>query len=94
MALKDTLDMELHCVSITPDKVIALDSSAWPFYQQVMDSGYQMETFVPPFELLTTALGTSPVDNQVSTEVIGTETKACHHDLLCKAFSYLFTNHP
>jgi len=27
MALKDTLDMERHCVSITLDEVIALDSS-------------------------------------------------------------------
>jgi len=59
-----------------------------------MDSIDETETFVPPFKLFPTTLGTSPADNQVSTDVIGIKTMACHHGLLCKLFSHLFTNPP
>jgi len=92
MALKDILDTELHHVKITQDEVIALDSSAQNFYQQVMDSGDERETFVPPFKLFPTVLGTSSANNWVSTHVISIKTKACQHHLLLELFAHLFTN--
>jgi len=92
--LKDILETELRKVKITPEEVIALDPSAQSHYQQAMDSGDDADTFVPPFELIVTSLGSGPADNRVSTDVMGIKTNASHQSLLRELFSRLFTNPP
>jgi len=92
--LQDTLEDDLQRVKITPQEVIALDGSAQAHYQQTMDSGDDITTFVPPFELFPTDLGSGPADNRVSTIAIGIKTKASHHNLLRELFSQLFTQPP
>jgi len=59
-----------------------------------MDSGEDISTFVPPFELFLTDLGSGPADNRVSTIAIGIKTKASHHNLLRELFARLFTQPP
>jgi len=73
--LKDTLEDNLHHVKISPKEVIALNSSAQAHYQLAMDSSNDTTTFVPPFELFPTELGSSLTDNCVSTIIIGIKPK-------------------
>jgi len=49
--LKDILEDDLHHVKISPEEIIALDSSAQDHYQLAMDSSDDTTTFIPPFEL-------------------------------------------
>jgi len=55
--LKDTFEDNLCHVKISPEEIIALDSSAQDHYQLAMDSGNSTTTSTPPFELFLTKLG-------------------------------------
>jgi len=59
-----------------------------------MDNGNDVTTFVPPFELFATKLGSSLADNRVSTIAIGIKARESHHNLLQELFSQLFTQPP
>jgi len=87
MALKETLDTELCCEKITQDKnAIVLNFIAQHFYQQVMDSGNEMETFVPPFKSFPTAIAT--IIGIKTKDDMGFRTIAFHHGLLLELFAH------
>jgi len=50
--------------AISKEEVIALGSSTQVYYQQVMDSGDEILTFVLPFNLFPYKLGSGAADNQ------------------------------
>jgi len=51
------LTLKLQALSIDPNKVIALDSTAAEHYQHAMDIGDHIEMYIPAFELFTTVIG-------------------------------------
>jgi len=93
-ALKDTLITHLQHLTIDPKHVITLDKTAADHYQQAMDSGDHVATYVPPFELFTTPISHTHERITVSTRTIGIKCNATHYALMRELFSKLFTNPP
>jgi len=81
-------------VKISKEAVIALNHNDQVYYQQAMDSGDGISTFVPPFKLFPINLGLGPVDNWVTMPALALKKDASHYNLLCKLFSQLCTNPP
>jgi len=90
-ALKDALISHLQDLTIDPQQVIDLDKSAADHYQQAMDSGDHIATYVPPFELFSTVISHTHDSNKVSTQTLGIKCSAVHHKLLRELLSQFFT---
>jgi len=90
-ALKDALISHLQDLTIDPQQVINLDKSAEDHYQQAMDSGDHIATYVPPFELFSTIISHTHDNNKVSTRTLGIKCSAVHHKLLRELLSQFFT---
>ncbi len=93
-ALQELLLSKLQSLTIEPAQVIALDKDAQEHYQQVMDSGDHVDTYVPPFELFTTVVSHISSGKKVKTRATGIKCTTHHQALLRKLFSCLFTHPP
>jgi len=69
-ALRETIFDALQTISITKEEVLALAPDAAAHYKHAMDSGDEVMTFVPPFEVFPTKLSHGPNTNRVITEAV------------------------
>jgi len=81
-------------IKITKEEVIEMAPDAKLHYEQAMDSGDEVVTFIPPFEIFPTKLIHGPSTDRVSTDSIGIASASHHYKLLCKLTTRLFKNPP
>jgi len=85
---------KLQSLTIDPAQVITLDKDAQEHYQQAMDSGDHVDTYVPSFELFTTVISHISGGKKVKTRAISIKCITRHQALLRELFSCLFTHPP
>jgi len=76
MMLKETLTTHLQHLTIDLQQVIKLDKLANKHYQQAMDSGNHIVTYVLPFKLFTTVISHMLENNKVTTCPLGIKCSA------------------
>jgi len=92
--LRETLFDALQTIKISKDEVIELAPDAKIHYEQAMDSGDEVVTFVPPFEVFPASLIHGPKDDRVKTDSVGIATASQHYKLLSELTTRLFKSPP
>jgi len=92
--LHGTIFDALQLIKIKPDKVIALDDSAQEHYSHMMDSGDELITYVPPFEVFTSHPGIGTSKTRIVTDGIGIHSTPQHFNLLSELLAHLFKEPP
>jgi len=92
--LRDTIFDALQAIPMTKEEVIEMAPDAKLHYEQAMDSGDEVVTFVPPFEVFPTTLIHGPATDRVKTDSIGIASASHHYKLLSELTTRLFKNPP